>query len=57
MSWRAKHILLLTQDSQTGQALSEEEAAQKKAKAEELLAQLQADFRTRPSWKKSLTSL
>ena len=38
----AKHILLLTQDSQTGQALSEEEAAQKKAKAEELLAQLQA---------------
>ena len=35
----AKHILLLTQDSQTGQALSEEEAAQKKAKADELLQQ------------------
>ena len=40
-TWRPS-ILLLTQDSQTGQALSEEEAAQKKAKAEELLAQLQA---------------
>ncbi|MDO4516196.1 MAG: peptidylprolyl isomerase, partial [Bacillota bacterium] len=37
----AKHILLSNKDSQTGEALSEEDAAAKKAKAEELLAQLQ----------------
>lgn len=38
----AKHILLLTQDMTTGEALSEDEAAAKLATAEDLLAQLQA---------------
>ena len=38
----AKHILLLTQDMTTGEALSEEAAAEKLATAEDLLAQLQA---------------
>lgn len=38
----AKHILLLTQDQTTGEALSEDEAAAKLATAEDLLAQLQA---------------
>lgn len=38
----AKHILLLTTNMDTGEALSQEEIAQKKAKAEELLTQLQA---------------
>lgn len=38
----ARHILLMTKDPDTGEDLSEEAAAQKKAKAEELLAQLQA---------------
>lgn len=38
----AKHILLLTKDMSTGQVLSDEQKAEKKAKAEELLAQLQA---------------
>lgn len=37
----AKHILLGSKDSQTGEALSEEDVAAQKAKAEELLAQLQ----------------
>lgn len=36
------HILLMTKDSETNEPLSEEEIAAKKAKAEELLAQLQA---------------
>ncbi len=36
----AKHILLLTQDMETGEALPEEEAAAKKEKAEDILAQL-----------------
>lgn len=36
------HILLMTVDSQTNEPLSEEEAAGKKAQAEDLLAQLQA---------------
>lgn len=38
----AKHILLLTTDPTTGEPLSQEEIDQKKAKAEDLLAQLQA---------------
>lgn len=38
----ARHILLMTKDPNTGEALAEDAAAQKKAKAEELLAQLQA---------------
>ena len=38
----AKHILLMTQDPATGEALSAEEIAAKRAKAEELLAQLRA---------------
>lgn len=38
----AKHILLMTKDPTTGEALSEEDAAAKKAKAEDILAQLQA---------------
>ena len=38
----AKHILLLTQDMTTGEALSEDEAAAKLATAEDLLGQLQA---------------
>lgn len=38
----AKHILLLTTDATTGQPLPQEEIDQKKAKAEDLLAQLQA---------------
>lgn len=38
----AKHILLLTQDQTTGEALSEEETAAKLATAEDLLSQLQA---------------
>ena len=36
----AKHILLLTKDPATGQTLSDELKAEKKAKADELLAQL-----------------
>ena len=36
------HILLMTKDAETNEPLSEEEAAAKKARAEELLAQLQA---------------
>ena len=40
---RAKHILLLTKDMDTGEAFSEEEVAARRAKAEDLLAQLQAD--------------
>lgn len=38
----AKHILLLTKDMSTGEALPEEEIASQKALAEDLLAQLQA---------------
>lgn len=38
----AKHILLMTQDMTTGEALSEADAAAKKAQAEDILAQLQA---------------
>lgn len=38
----AKHILLMTQDPATGEALSAEDAAAKKATAEDILAQLQA---------------
>ena len=38
----AKHILLMSIDPETYQALSEEEIAEKKATAEDLLAQLQA---------------
>ena len=38
--YRVKHILLATMDTQTGEALSEEEAQQQKVRAEELLAQL-----------------
>lgn len=38
----AKHILLLTKDMTTQEALSEEEIAEKKAKAEALLTELQA---------------
>lgn len=38
----AKHILLLTKDMKTGKEFSQEVKDQKKAKAEELLAQLQA---------------
>lgn len=38
----AKHILLLTQDPTTGQTLSDDLKAEKKAKADELLAQLKA---------------
>lgn len=38
----AKHILVMTQDMATGQALPAEEAAAKKAAAEDILAQLQA---------------
>ena len=38
----AKHILLLTKDMTTGKAYDAEKAAAQKAKAEELLAQLQA---------------
>lgn len=37
----ARHILLLTQDPQTQERLSDEQIAEKKAKAEELAAQLQ----------------
>lgn len=36
------HILLATKDASTGEALGEEEAAAKRAQAEDLLAQLQA---------------
>lgn len=36
------HILLATKDTETNESLSEEEIAEKKAKADELLAQLQA---------------
>lgn len=38
----AKHILLLTKDMSTGEALPDDQKAEKKAKAEELLTQLQA---------------
>ena len=38
----AKHILLMTQDMTTGEALPEADAAAKKAQAEDILAQLQA---------------
>lgn len=38
----AKHILLLTKDMATGEALSEEDVAEKFATTEDLLAQLQA---------------
>lgn len=38
----AKHILLMTTDPATGEALSEEDAAAQKATAEDLAAQLQA---------------
>lgn len=38
----AKHILLLTQDMTTGEALSEDEIAAQKSLAEDLLSQLQA---------------
>lgn len=38
----AKHILLLTKDMSTGEALPDDQKAEKRAKAEELLAQLQA---------------
>ena len=37
----AKHILLMTKDAETGEDLSAEDAAAKKAQAEELLTQLQ----------------
>ena len=37
----AKHILLMTKDAETGEDLAAEDAAAKKAQAEELLAQLQ----------------
>lgn len=40
--FRVKHILLMTMDPATYEALDEEEAAQKKAQAEELLAQLRS---------------
>lgn len=40
---KAKHILLMTVDQTTRQPLDEATIAQKKAKAEELLAQLRAD--------------
>ena len=40
--YRAKHILLTTKDMATGEALDDEAAAQKKAQADELLAQLRA---------------
>lgn len=40
--YRAKHILLSTKDLETGEDLDEAAAAEKKAKAEELLAQLRA---------------
>ena len=38
----AKHILLMTQDTATGEALSAEEIAAKREKAEDILAQLRA---------------
>ncbi|MBR5534005.1 MAG: peptidylprolyl isomerase [Ruminiclostridium sp.] len=38
----AKHILLMTQDMATGEAMSEADAAAQKAQAEDILAQLQA---------------
>lgn len=38
----ADHILLMTRNAETGEALSEEEAAAKRQTAEDLLAQLQA---------------
>lgn len=38
----AKHILLLTQDTSTGESLSDAEKAEKKAKADEMLKELQA---------------
>ena len=38
----AKHILLMTQDTATGEALSADEIAAKRTKAEDILAQLQA---------------
>jgi len=38
----ANHILLLTTDTETGEALSEEEIAEKQAKAQEIAAELQA---------------
>lgn len=38
----ANHILFLTTDSETGEALSDEEIAGKKARAEEIAAELQA---------------
>lgn len=40
---RAKHILLLTKDMNTGEAYDDETIAQQKAKAEDLLAQLRED--------------
>lgn len=40
---RAKHILLSTVDQTTGEPLDDETVAQKRAQAEELLAQLRAD--------------
>lgn len=40
---KAKHILLLTVDQATGQSLDAATVAQKKARADELLAQLRAD--------------
>lgn len=40
---RAKHILLLTRDMATGEPYDEETAAQQRAKADDLLAQLRAD--------------
>lgn len=40
--YRAKHILLATKNVETGEALDEEAAAQQKATAEDLLAQLRA---------------
>lgn len=44
----AKHILILTQDAETGEELDEEAKAEAKAKAEDILAQLKAggDFDT-----------
>lgn len=40
---RAKHILLLTRDMTTGERYDDEKVARQKAKAEDILAQVQAD--------------
>lgn len=40
---RAKHILLLTKDMDTGEAYDEAKKAEQKAKAEDILAQVKAD--------------